>query len=195
MSVKRVLVAASASLAGLLFLAGAGSSAWAQQRVLLCNIDGVSVPAHSSAVVTCLTNMIAMGAIGAGEDLRVEYADASGQTTDPLAVIDSVEATLNANNGANVNLDFMDVALSPYAHVAGGGGKFPNYSTFGGVNSPNIDLLKSTIQAWTVSQGFGPTTNVNFELQIFVTNNATTPQFVVGTLRVIVSINTIPLVG
>jgi len=195
MSVKRVLVAASASLAGLLFLAGAGSSAWAQQRVLLCNIDGVSVPAHSSAVVTCLTNMIAMGAIGAGEDLRVEYADASGQTTDPLAVIDSVEATLNANNGANVNLDFMDVALSPYAHVAGGGGQFPNYSTFGGVNSPNIDLLKTTIQAWTVSQGFGPTTNVNFELQIFVTNNATTPQFVVGTLRVIVSINTIPLVG
>jgi len=192
MSVKRVLVAASASLAGLLFLAGAGSSAWAQQRVLLCNIDGVSVPAHSSAVVTCLTNMISMGAISSpSEDLRVEYADASGQTTDPLAVIDSVEATLNANNGANVSLDFMDVALSPYAHVAGGGGKFPNYATFGGVNSPNIDLLRSTITAWTVGQGFGPTVNVNFELQVFVTNNATTPQFVVGTLRVIASINTL----
>ena len=192
MSVKRVLVAASASLAGLLFLAGAGSSAWAQQqRILFCNIDGTLIPAHSHAVATCLTNMIAMSAITAGEDLRVEYADASGQTTDPGAIIDSVEATLNVNNNVNVVQDFMDVAFSPYAHVPGGGGAAPNFSTFGGVNSPNIDLLKSTINAWTVGQALGPANNVNFELQVFVTNSTATNQFIVGTLRVIVSINTL----
>lgn len=195
MSVKRVLVAVSASVAGLLFLAGAGSSAWAQQRILLCNIDGTVVPAHSHTVATCLTNMIPLAAItSATEDLRVEYADANAQTTDPSAVIDSVEATLNANNGANVSLDFMDVALSPYVHVPGGGGTAPsgaNLGTFGGVNSPNIDLLRSTITAWTVGQGFGPTANVNFELQVFVTHTGATSQFVDGTLRVIVSINTL----
>ncbi len=192
MSVKRVLMAASASLAGLLFLAGAGSSAWAQQRILFCNIDGTLIPAHSHAVATCVTNMIAMSAIICpAEDLRVEYADASGQTTDPGAIIDSVEATLNVNNNVNVVQDFMDVAFSPYAHVPGGGGAAPNFSTFGGVNSPNIDLLKSTINAWTVGQALGPANNVNFELQVFVTNSTATNQFIVGTLRVIVSINTL----
>ena len=50
--------------------------------------------------------MIAMSAIiSPTEDLRVEYADASGQTTDPGAIIDSVEATLNVNNNVNVVQD------------------------------------------------------------------------------------------
>jgi len=187
MSMKRVLLAASASLAGLLFLACAGSSASAQTQVVLpCFISATPVPAGKSAVATCFTNMIPLSAITTGEDLRVDYVDADGGTSAPALVINTIEATLNVNNVSNQFLDYMDVAFSPYVNAPGGGGASGNVSTFGGLNSPNIDLLKSTIKTWVPTAN-----NVNFELQVFVTNNGTVSENAIGSLHVIVDYNTL----
>ena len=197
MLVKRVLVTASASLAGLLLLACGGSSVWAQQqKVLFCNIpmtgNAPTIAAGKSGVVTCSTVQQPLSAIiSPAEDLRVEYVDADAQTSDPSLVIDSIEVTLNVNDSSNNLIDFMDVGFSPYAHVTGGGGITSNLSTFGGLNSPNIDMLKSTITGWINPQGFGNANNYQYELQVFVTNTGTKTQYATGTLRVIQSINTL----
>jgi hypothetical protein len=189
MSAKKLLVAASASLAGLLFLACAGSPALAQtQRVLSCFLSSTPVAPGASTVATCVTNMIPLSSITPlANDLRVDYVDGDAGTAVPGVVINSVEVTLNVNNAANQFLDFMDVALSPYANVAGGGGISSNVATFGALNSPNIDLLKSSIFTWTGLSS----NNVNFELQVFVTNNTAVSHNVVGSLHVIVDINTL----
>ncbi len=138
MSMKRVLVAASASLAGLLFLACAGSSASAQtQEVLPCFISATSVPAGKSTVATCLTDMVPLSAITSpSQDLRVDYVDADAGTSGPTLVINSIEATLNVNNVSNQVQDFMDVAFSPYVDTAGGGGASGNCVDLRGTQQP-----------------------------------------------------------
>jgi hypothetical protein len=190
MLVKRVLIAASASLAGLLVLACAWSlaSAAAAQIVLTCNNDGITdgspIPAGATSVVTCETTKVNLSSF---TNFTVDYVGIDGQGSNNKVIINGIEATLNVNNAHGL-LDFMDVAFSPYAGAMGGGGTSPNFSTYGGTQSPNISLDKNTIFSWisALNLGLGPPTNITFEAQVFVTNTDTSHQFAYDTLRVIV---------
>lgn len=191
MSMKRFLLPASASLAGLMMLICTWSSASAQtQKVYLCNISA-AVPAKGSAALTCKTDGALLTSFA--NDFNVAYVAADASSPSSAVIINSVEVTLNGNDGAGV-VDFMDVGFTPYVDMIGGGGVTFNNTTYGGVNSPNIDLCKTTINTWlTTGQGPFPGTppfTLQFELQVFATNSNTIPQAVSGTLRVIVNTNT-----
>jgi len=184
MSVKRVLIAASASLAGLLVLACAWSSASAAQIILTCNNDGLLIASQATAVVTCETQKVNLSSF---TNLDVDYVAIDGQGDNSKIIINSIETTMNVNNSHGL-LDFMDVAFSSYTEAAGGGGISPNFSTYGGTQSPNISLDKNTIFSWisALNLGLGPPTNITFEAQVFVTNTDTSSHLGYNTLRVIV---------
>jgi hypothetical protein len=188
---KRFLLAASASLAGLMMLVCTWSPASAQtQKVYLCNFNGF-VPAKGSAALTCLTDGALLTSFK--NDFNVAYVAADVSSPSSAVIINSVEVTLNGIDGAGA-VDFMDVGFTPYVDVVGGGGVTSNNATYGGVNSPNIDLCKTTINTWlTTGQGPFPGTppfTLQFELQVFATNSSASTQTASGTLRVIVNTNT-----
>jgi hypothetical protein len=190
MSIKKVLVAASASLAGLMMLVCTWSSALAQtQKVYLCNLY-TAVPAKGTTVATCLTDGALLPSFT--NDFNVAFVSADASASSASVTINSIEVTLNGRDGAGV-VDFMDIAFSPYVDTVGGGGIPNNQTTYGGFNSPNIDLCKTTITTWlTTGQGPFPGTppfTLQFELQVFVSNSSASPQSVSGTLRVIANTN------
>lgn len=195
MLTKSLVVGAVASLMGLLILAVTCSYARADgmgqgQMVLTCNNDGLLIGPNASTVVTCETAQLNLSSF---RELNVEYVDIDGQANSPDVIINSIEATMNVNNGDGLLEDFMDVAFSPYINATGGGGIVgppENYSTYGGTQSPHIRLNTSTIYNWISSLSWGPAlgapTNITFEAQVFVTNTGTSNHLAYNTLRVIV---------
>lgn len=184
MSMKRVLVAMSASLAGLMMFVCTWSSASAQSQVVyFCNINSVAIAAHSSTVVNCSSATLA----GFSSDVNTAFVNADVSADSPDITINSVKATFNGLQSGSTLLDYMDIAFSPYVDTVGGGG-IPGLNTqYGGFNSPNMDLCKTTITKWLKSAPFNGTIPFSFQYELFlyVTNSDTVVHHVSGTLHVI----------
>jgi hypothetical protein len=184
MSMKRFLVAASASLAGLMVLVCAWSSASAAgQVVYFCELNPTNVAAHSSTVVTCSSSTLQ----GFMTDFNTAYVNADASADSPDITINSIEVTLNGLQAGSILLDYMDIAFTPYVDTVGGGGIPGNNTTYGGFNSPNLDLCKTAANTWLKTSPFSgtPPFSYQYELQIFVSNSDSTVHHVSGTLHVI----------
>lgn len=183
MSRKHPLLATLASTAGLLLLAGLWSSAFASSPTdsfLICDNDGVSIPAHATVLVSCTTPAVPLSSFDAIEIKQVA-PNASGTTG--ISIL-SIETTLNMLDSGNSQVDFIDFAFSPYANVTAGGAN----ATFGAAEIPKLCLPKKAIQNDPIAVAFSITiTQVQFQLQVYVTNNTSSAQSVSESLRTLVT--------
>lgn len=100
--------------------------------------------------------------------------------------INSMEAILQGF-GAGIPLDYMDLAFTPYVHTVGGGGISTNTTTYGGFNSPNLYLCKTSVAPWLKSAPFSgsPPFTFQYQLMVFATSSGSTTAIVSGTLHVV----------
>jgi hypothetical protein len=198
MSVKWSLLAVAIASIGL--LTAAFSSAYADgdgwvshstQYILACDVNSAAVAKNTIALASCTTPLGSDVPVPATIPvtkkgiLEIEFIGADASTSAPGAFIESLEVTLNFLDSKGDQVDFMDVAFSPYAHVAGGGTP-PANITYGTTNSPNIFLYGNTILKNPVAVTFGETiTQAQLQLQEFVNNTTSSGAVANGTLRVI----------
>lgn len=166
---------------GLAFLACTWTPAMAAQHILACDTDGQSIPAHSSALVHCESPAISLATFNF---LTIQHAAGDASASSNALNIQSIEVTLNLLDAGSSQVDFIDLAFSPYANVDAGG----HNATFGGINTPGLTILKSTLANDPIAIKFAtPVVSVEFQLQVFVENPSVSAHTVSESLRVIAS--------
>ncbi len=180
MSRKHSFSAGFVSIVGLVFLACSGAPAAASQHLVVCDTDGQSIPAHSSAFVHCETPPLLLSTFN---HITVEHVGSDASASAVGVVIQSIETTLNMLDAGNSLVDFIDLAFSPYANVDAGG----QNATFGGINTPDdFTIFKNTLASDPISIEFSdPVVSVQFQLQVFVNNTTGSTQTASESLRVV----------